>query len=99
MPHDAMRHTPPYSCLQVPAEREQPHSMLRLTLELEVRCCPYVYFNIYILTRSAQLACPLAWIMSAPDSPPIMDPTFLYMVHSVAPSLGGQTTLVLNLTG
>ena len=25
MPHNAMRHTPSYSCLQVPAEREQPH--------------------------------------------------------------------------
>ena len=29
VPHNAMRHTPPSSCLQVPAVREQPHSMLR----------------------------------------------------------------------
>ena len=29
VPHNAMRPTPPYSCLQVPAEREQPHSALR----------------------------------------------------------------------
>ena len=27
MPHNAVRHTPPYSCLQVPAEKEQPHSV------------------------------------------------------------------------
>ena len=99
MSHNAMRHTPLYSCLQVPAEKEQPHSMLRLTPELEVMCCPYVYFNIYIPTRSAQLACLLTWIMSASNSPPIMDPTYLYMVHSMAPSLGGQTTLALNPTG
>ena len=26
MPHNAMRNTPPYNCLQVPAEREQPCS-------------------------------------------------------------------------
>ena len=42
--------------------------------------------------------CPLAWIMSAPDSPPIMDPIYLYMVHSMAPSLGSQITLVLDPT-
>ena len=90
MPHDAMRHTPLYSCLQVPAEREQPHSTLRLTLEQEVMCCPYVYFNVFIQTRSAQLACPLARITSAPDSLPTTDPIYLYMVHSVAPSLGSQ---------
>ena len=29
MPHNAIRHTPPSSCLQAPAEREQPHSALR----------------------------------------------------------------------
>ena len=61
-------------------------------------CFPSVYFNIFIQTRSAQLACPLAWIMSAPDSLPKTDPIYPYMVHSVAPSLGGQATLVLNLT-
>ena len=69
MPHGAMKHTPLYSCLQVPAEREKPHSTLRLTLELEVTCCPSVYFNGSIQTRSAQLA----WNTSAPDSLPVMD--------------------------
>ena len=98
VPHSAMRHRPPYSCLQVPAEG-LPHSMSKLTLELEVMCCPSVYFNVYIQTRSAQLACPLACIMLAPESLPIMDPIYPYMVHSVAPSLGGQATLVLNPTG
>ena len=78
MPHGTMRHMPLYSCLQVPAEKEQPHSVSRLILELEVMCCPFMYFNISIQTRSAQLACPLAWITSAPDSPPITDPIYLY---------------------
>ena len=99
MPHSAMKHTPLYSCLQVPAEREQPHSALRSTPELEIMCYPSMYFNISIQTRSAQLACPLAWITSPPGSLPITDPIYPYMVHSVAPSLGGQATLVLNPTG
>ena len=64
--------------------------MSRLTLELEVMCCPSVYFDGCIQTRSAQLAWPLAWIMSVPDSSPIMDPIYLYMVHSMAPSLGSH---------
>ena len=99
VPHDAMRHTPPYSCLPVPAEREQPHSVLRLTPELEVTYYPSLCFNTFIQTRSAQLACQLAWIMSVPDLTPTIDPIYLYMVHSVAPSLGGQATLVLDPTG
>ena len=98
MPHSAIKHTPLHSCLQVPAEREQPHSVLRSTPELEVMCCPYVYFNISIQTRSGQLACPLAWITSAPDSPPITDPIYPYMVDSMAPSLGSQDALVLDPT-
>ena len=99
MPHGAMRHTPPYSCLQVPAERELPHSLSRSTPGWEVMCCPYVYYDIFIQTRSAQLAWPLAWIMSAPNSPPITDPIYPYMVHSMGPSLGSQATLVLDPTG
>ena len=99
MPHSATKHTPLYSYLQVPAEEEQPHSVSRLTPELEVMCYPSVYFYVFIQTRSAQLACPLAWIMSVPDSLPITDPIYPYMVHSVAPSLGNQATLVLNPTG
>ena len=98
-PHSAMKHTLLYSCLQVPAEEGQPHSMSRGILELEVTCCPYVYFDILIQTRSAQLACLLGWITSAPDSMPIIDPIYLYMVHSVAPSLSSQATLVLDPTG
>ena len=88
--HSATKHTPLYSCLQVPAEEKQPHSISRSTLELEIMCCPSMYFDVFIKTRSVQLACPLAWITSAPDSLPIMDPIYPYMVHSVAPSLGGQ---------
>ena len=97
-PHGAMRHTPPYSCLQVPAEKVKPHSMSRSIPELEAMYYPTMFFNGSIKTRSTQLACPLAWIMSAPDSPPITDPIYPYMVHSMAPSLGSHATLVLNPT-
>ena len=76
-----MKHTPPYSYLQVPAEGELPHSESWSTLELEEMCCPSMYFDVSIQTISAQLACPLAWIMSPPDSPPITDPIYPYMVH------------------
>ena len=85
MPHSATKHTPLYSCLQGPAEKEQPHSASRSTLELEVTCYPFVYFNIFIKTRSAQLAYSLAWIMSVSDSLSITDPIYPYMVHSCGP--------------
>ena len=45
MPHDAMRHTPPYSCLQVPAEKGQPHSVSRLIPELEGNVLPLCVFQ------------------------------------------------------
>ena len=48
-------------------------------------------------TRWAQLACPLAWITSAPGSPPITDPIHSYMAHSVALLSGGQVALAFNL--
>ena len=99
VPHSAMKHIPQYSCLQVPAVRGQPHSASRSTLELEVTCYPSVYSNVSTQTGSAQLACPLAWITSAPGSQHTMDPIYPYMVHSVASSLGGQVTLVPNLKG
>ena len=99
MPHNAMRHTPPYSCLQVPAEKGQPHSAIKLTPELKATCYPSVCFDTFILIRSAQLAYPLALITSVPDSLPTMDPISLYMVHSVGPSLGSQTALALDPTG
>ena len=99
MPHSAMRHTPPHSYLQVPAEEGLLHSASKLTPELEVTYCPSVYFDTYIQTRSAQLAGPLAWITSAPGSPSIIDSIYPYMMHSVAPSLGGQVTLLLDPTG
>ena len=99
MPHNAMRHTPPYSCLQVPAEKGQPHSMLRLIPELEATCYPSMCFDTFIQIRSAQLACPLALITSVPDSLPTTDPIYLYMVHSMGPSLGSQTALALTLQG
>ena len=98
VPHNAMRPTPPYSCLQAPAEKGQPHSMSRLILELEAMCYPSVCFNAFVQIRSAQLAYPLALIMSVPDSLPTTDPIYLYMVHSVGPSLGSQTTLALDPT-
>ena len=99
MPHNAMRHTPPSSCLQVPAEREQPHSVLRSIPELEATCYPSVCFDASIQIRSAQQAYPLALIMSVPDSPHTMDPIYPYMVHSMGPSLGSQTALALDPTG
>ena len=98
-PHNAMRHTPPYSCLQVPAEKGQPCSTSRSIPELEAMCYPSVCFDAFIQIRSVQLAYPLALITSVPDSLPTTDPIYLYMVHSVGPSLGSQTTLVLDLTG
>ena len=88
-----------YSCLQVPAEREQPHSASRSTPELVVTCFPSMCFDASTQTRSAQLACSLAWITSAQGSLPMMDPIYPYMVCSVAPPLGSQNTLVLDPTG
>ena len=99
MPHNAMRHTPPYSCLQVPAEKGQPHSVSRSILELEAMCYPSMCFDAFTQSRSAQLACPLAWITSVSDSLPTTDPIYPYMVCSVGPSLGSQTALALNPTG
>ena len=52
MPHNAMRHTPPYSCLQVPAEKGQPHSASKLISELEAMCYPFVCFDTFIQIRS-----------------------------------------------
>ena len=85
MPHNAMKHTPPYSCLQVPAEKGQPHSASRLIPELEAMCYPSMCFNVFIQIRSTQLAYPLALILSVPDSLPTMDPIYPYMVHSHGP--------------
>ena len=96
MPPNAMRHTPPYNCLQAPAEKGQPHSVSRSILELEAMCYPSLCFDTFIQIRSAQLACPLALITSVPDSLPTMDPIYPYMVHSVGPSLGSQTALALD---
>ena len=62
-------------------------------------CYPSVCFDAFIQIRSAQLAYPLALIMSVPDSLPTMDPIYPYMVHSMGPSLGSQTTLALDPTG
>ena len=48
MPHNAMRHTPPYSCLQVPAEKGLPYSASRLILELEAMWYPlHVLWCLY----------------------------------------------------
>ena len=56
-------------------------------------------FDACIQIRSAHLAYPLALITSVPDSLPTMDPIYLYMVHSMGPSLGSQIALALNPTG
>ena len=48
-----MRHTWSYSCLQVPAEKGQSHSVSRLILELEAMCYPFVCFDTFIQIRSA----------------------------------------------
>ena len=71
---------------------------IRLTPELELMCCPSMYFDVSIQTRLAQLACPLAWIMSPPNSMPIMDPIYPYMMYSMAPLLGSQAALVFDPT-
>ena len=61
-------------------------------------CYPSMCFDISTQTQSAQLACPLAWIMSAPASLPITDPIYPYMEHSMAPLSGSQVALVFDLT-
>ena len=65
--HGVMKHIQQYNYLQASPAREQPHFASRSTLELEVMCCPSVYSNVSTQTGSAQLACPLAWTMSAPS--------------------------------
>ena len=49
-----------------PAVRKQPPSTSKSTLELEVMCYPSIFSNVSTQTGSAQLACPLAWIMLTP---------------------------------
>ena len=66
MPHGVMKHIQQYNHLQVLAVREQPHSASQSIPELEVLCCLSVSSNIFTQTRSAQMACPLDWITSAP---------------------------------
>ena len=56
---NATRHTPPYSCLQAPAEKGQPCSLSRSILELEAMCYPSVCFNAFI--RSDQPSWPAHW--------------------------------------
>ena len=48
-------------------------------------CYPSMYFNIFIWTRSAQLACPLALIMSVPDSLPITEDDLCYVFAALGP--------------
>ena len=98
MPHNAMRHTPS-SCLQVPAEKGQPHSMSKSILEPEAMCYPSVCFDAFIQIRSAQLAYPLALITSGPDSLPTTDPIYLYMVHSMGHHLAARPPWLLTPQG
>ena len=61
-------------------------------------CYPSMCFDASTQIRSAQLAYPLALVTSVPDSPPTIDLIYLYMVHSVGPSIGSQMTLALDPT-
>ena len=88
-----------YTTIQLPASTSRkgpPHSVSRLILGLEAMCYPSMCFDAFIQIRLAQLAYPLALITSVPDSPPTTDPIYPYMVHSMGPSLGSQTALVLD---
>ena len=53
--HNAMRPTQPYSCLQAPAEKGQPHSTSRSIAELEAMCVSMP------LPRSDQPSWPTHW--------------------------------------
>ena len=99
-------HTPwcnkAYTTVQLPASASRKGTAslcIKVDTSAGGNVLPLVYFDIFIQTRLDQLACQLAWITSAPDPPPITNPIYPYMVHSVPPSLGGKTTLVLYPTG
>ena len=90
-----------YTTIQLPASTSR-KGTASLQIKVDTRAggnvLPLHVFQHLFQIRSAQLACPLAWIMSVPDSLPTMDPIYPYMVHSMGPSLGSQTTLTLDPT-
>ena len=91
-----------YTTIQLPAgaSRKGTASLhVKVNTRAGATCYPSVCFDTYTQIRSVQLAYPLAYTTSIPDSPPTMDPIYLYMVHSKDTSLGNQITLVLDPTG
>ena len=58
-----------YTMVQLPASINSKGTTslcIKVNTEAEVMCCPSVFSNISTQTGSAQMACPLASIMSAP---------------------------------
>ena len=91
-----------YTTIQLPASASRKGTAslhVKVNTRAGATCYPSLCFDTFIQIRSAQLAYPLALIMSVPDSLPTMDPIYSYMVHSVGPSPGSQTALALNPTG
>ena len=90
-----------YTTIQLPASASRKRTA-SLCIKVDTRAggsvLPPVCFDTFIQIKSAQLACTLAWTTSVPDSLPTMDPIYLYMVHSVGPSLGSQMALALDPT-
>ena len=90
-----------YTTIQLPASASRKGTAL-LCIKVDTRAggnvLPLNVFPCLYPDQTSQVACPLAWIMSVPDSPPTMDPIYLYMVHSMGPSLGSQTALALDPT-
>ena len=92
-----------YTTIQLPASSSR-KGTASLHVKVNTRAggnvlplCVFQHASIHI--RSAQLAYPLALITSVPDSPPTTDPIYLYMVHSMGPSLGSQTAWLSTLQG
>ena len=91
MLHNAIRHTPPYSYLQAPAEKGQPQSMSRSIPELEAMCYPSMCFDAFTQIRSG-----LDYVSTRLTA--YNGSIYLYMAHSVGPLLGSQTGLALDPT-
>ena len=91
-----------YTTIQLPASASR-KGTASLHVKVDTRAggnvLPLCLFWCLYPDQISPLACPLAWTMSVPDSLPTMDPIYLFMVHSMGPSLGSQTALVLNPIG
>ena len=91
-----------YTTIQLPA-RASRKGTASLCIKVDTgaggNVLPLCVFQHLTQIRSAQLAYPLALITSVPDPLPTMDPIYLYMMHSVGPSLGSKPTHALDPTG